>query len=87
MCIDYTSLNKACPKDSYPLPRIDQIVDSTYECNLLSSLDAYSGFHQIQMSREDRKHIAFVTVDGLLLLCHHALWSEECLADICASHE
>jgi hypothetical protein len=65
MCIDYTSLNKACPKDPYPLPRIDQIVDSTSECDLLSFLDAYSGFHQIQMSREDRKHTAFVTVDEL----------------------
>jgi hypothetical protein len=65
MCIDYTSLNKACPKDPYPLPRIDQIVDSTSGCNLLSFLDAYSGFHQIQMSREDRKHTTFVTVDGL----------------------
>jgi hypothetical protein len=65
MCIDYTSLNKACPKDPYPLPRIDQIVDSTSGCDLLSFLDAYSGFHQIHMSREDRKHTAFVTVDGL----------------------
>jgi hypothetical protein len=67
MCIDYTSLNKACPKDSYPLPRIDQIMDSTYGCNMLSFLDAYLGFHQIQMSREDRKHIAFVTMDGLFI--------------------
>jgi hypothetical protein len=65
MCIDYTSLNKACPKDLYPLSRIDQIMDSTSRCDLLSFLDAYSGFHQIQMSREDRKHNAFVTVDGL----------------------
>jgi hypothetical protein len=65
MCINYTSLNKACPKDPYPLPRIDQIVDSTSGCDLLSFLDAYFGFHQIQMSREDRKHTAFVTVDGL----------------------
>jgi hypothetical protein len=65
MCIDYTSLNKACPKDPYPLSRIDQIVDSTSGCDLLSFLDAYSGFHQIQMSREDRKHTAFVTMDGL----------------------
>jgi hypothetical protein len=65
MCIDYTSLNKACPKDPYPLPRIDQIMDSTSGCDLLSFLDAYSSFHQIQMSREDRKHTAFVTVDGL----------------------
>jgi hypothetical protein len=65
MCIDYTSLNKACPKDPYPLPRIDQIMDFTSGCDLLSFLDAYSSFHQIQMSREDRKHTAFVTVDGL----------------------
>jgi hypothetical protein len=65
MCIDYTSLKKACPKDLYPLPHIDQIVDSTSRCDLLSFLDAYSGFHQIQMSKEDRKHTAFVTVDGL----------------------
>jgi hypothetical protein len=65
MCIDYTSLNKACPKDPYPLPRIDQIVDSTSGCDLLSFLDAYSGFHQIRMSKEDRRHTAFVTVDGL----------------------
>jgi hypothetical protein len=65
MCIDYTILNKAYPKDPYPLPRIDQIVDSTSGCDLLSFLDAYSGFHQIRMGREDRKHTTFVTVDGL----------------------
>jgi hypothetical protein len=65
MCIDYTNLNKACPKDPYLPPRIDQIVDSTSGCDLLSFLDAYSGFHQIQMSRQDRKQTAFVTVDGL----------------------
>jgi hypothetical protein len=51
MGIDYTSLNKACPKDLYPLPRIDQIVESTSGCDLLSFLDAYSGFHQIRWLR------------------------------------
>jgi hypothetical protein len=65
MCIDYTNLNKVCPKDPYPLPRIDQIVDSTFGCDLLSFIDAYSGFHQIKMARDNRKHTAFVTVDGL----------------------
>jgi hypothetical protein len=65
MCIDYTNLNKACPKDPYPLPRIDQIVDSTSGCDFLSFIDAYSGFHQIKMAKEDRKHTAFVIVDGL----------------------
>jgi hypothetical protein len=49
MCIDYTNLNKACPKDPYPLPQIDQIVDSTSGCDLLSFIDAYSGFHQIKI--------------------------------------
>jgi hypothetical protein len=65
MCIDYTSLNKACPKDPFPLPRIDQIVDSTSGCDLLCFLDAYSGFHQISMSREDKEHTAFITVGDL----------------------
>jgi hypothetical protein len=48
MCIDYTNLNKACPKDPYPLPRIDHIVDSTFGCDLLSFIDAYSGFSSNQ---------------------------------------
>jgi hypothetical protein len=65
MCIDYTNLNKARPKYPYPLPRIDQIVDSTSGCDLLSFIDAYSGFHQIKMASDDRKHTAFVIVDGL----------------------
>jgi hypothetical protein len=43
MCIDYTSLNKACPKDPFVLPRIDQVIDSTAGCDRLSFLDAYSG--------------------------------------------
>ena len=47
MCIDFTRLNKCCPKDHFPLPRIDQIVDSTAGCARLSFLDAYSGYHQI----------------------------------------
>jgi hypothetical protein len=65
MCIDYTSLNKACLKDPFPLPRIDQIMDSTSGCDLLCFLDAYSSFHQISMSREDEEHTAFITVDSL----------------------
>jgi hypothetical protein len=44
MCVDYTSLNKACPKDSFPLPHIDQVVDSTVGCETLCFLDAYSGY-------------------------------------------
>jgi hypothetical protein len=65
MCIDYTSLNKTCPKDPFPFPRIDQIMDSTSDCDLLCFLDVYSGFHQIPMFREDEKHTAFIIIDGL----------------------
>jgi hypothetical protein len=65
MCIDYTSLNKVCPKDPFPLPHIYQIMDSNSGCDLLCFLDAYSGFHQISMSREDEEHTAFITVGGL----------------------
>jgi hypothetical protein len=63
MCINYTSLNKACLKDSFPLPQIDQIMDFTSGCDLLCFLDAYFAFHQIPMSREDEEHAAFITVD------------------------
>ncbi|GMH31593.1 hypothetical protein Nepgr_033437 [Nepenthes gracilis] len=50
MCVDFTDLNKACPKDSFPLPRIDQLVDSTSSHELLSFMDAYSGYNQIRMT-------------------------------------
>jgi hypothetical protein len=61
LCIDFTDLNNACPKDPFPLPFIDQIVDSTSGCDLLSFLDAYSGYHQIFMSKEDEEKTAFIT--------------------------
>ena len=64
LCIDYTDINKACPKDPFPLPRIDQIVDSTAGCHLLSFLDAYSGYHQIFMTREDEEKTTFITPCG-----------------------
>jgi hypothetical protein len=60
MCIDYTSLNKACPKDEYPLPRICQIVDSTASCELLTFLDAYSGYHQISLVVDNEEKTAFI---------------------------
>uniref|UniRef100_A0A2N9H4H0 Uncharacterized protein n=1 Tax=Fagus sylvatica TaxID=28930 RepID=A0A2N9H4H0_FAGSY len=65
MCVDFTDLNKACPKDSYPLPRIDQLVDSTAGHKLLSFMDAFSGYNQIQMAEEDQEKTAFITSRGL----------------------
>jgi hypothetical protein len=64
-CVDFMSLNKACPKDPYPLPMIDQIADSTTCCDLLCFLDAFSGYHQIKMAREDEEKTAFITPYGV----------------------
>ncbi|KAL0411565.1 UNVERIFIED_CONTAM: Retrovirus-related Pol polyprotein from transposon.6 [Sesamum latifolium] len=64
MCIDFRDLNKACPKDYYPLPRIDQLVDSTSGCELLSMMDASQGYHQIMLAPEDHKRVSFITLDG-----------------------
>jgi hypothetical protein len=55
MCVDYTDLNKHCPKDPFGLPRIDQVIDSTAGCDLLSFLDCYSGYHQIAIKEEDQE--------------------------------
>ena len=65
MCVDYTDVNKAFPKDEYSLPRIDQIVDSTSGRELLCFLDAYSGYHQISMCIDDEEKTAFVTPFGV----------------------
>ena len=65
MCIDFTDLNKACPKDSFPLPRIDQLVDSTAGHKLLTFMDAFSGYNQIQIDEEDQEKTAFITSQGL----------------------
>jgi hypothetical protein len=64
MCVDYTSLNKACPKDPFPLSQIDQVVDLTAGCELLSFLDAYSGYHQIPLAEADQPATTFITLVG-----------------------
>jgi hypothetical protein len=65
MCVDYTSLNKACLKVPFPLPRIDQIVDSTTGCETLLFLDAYSSYHQIKMKESDQLATSFITPFGM----------------------
>ncbi|XP_063949875.1 uncharacterized protein LOC135152721 [Daucus carota subsp. sativus] len=64
MCVDYTDLNKNCPKDHYPLPNIDQLIDATSGYQILSFLDAFSGYHQIAMDAEDIPKTAFITPKG-----------------------
>ena len=63
--MDYTDLNEACPKDSFLLPRIDQIVDASTGHGMLSFLDAFSSYHQIPMCLPDIEKMTFITPHGL----------------------
>ena len=71
LCIDFTNINKACPKDSFPLPRIDLIVDATAGHELLSFMDAFSGYNQISMDPDDQEKTSFVTAQGTY--CYHVM--------------
>jgi hypothetical protein len=64
MCVDYTNLNKACKKDPFGLPQIDQIMDSKAGCSLLSFLDYYSGYHHIPLKEEDQLKTSFIILFG-----------------------
>ena len=61
MCVDYTDLNKHCPKDPFGLPHIDEVVESTAGCNLLSFIDCYSSYHQISLNADDQIKTSFIT--------------------------
>jgi hypothetical protein len=65
MCINYTNLNKHYPKDPFPLPHIDQVVDSTTDSVLLCFLDYYSGYHQIALNPDDKDKTAFITPNSI----------------------
>jgi hypothetical protein len=77
MCIDFTSLNKACPKDNFPLPRIDKIVDCVADCKVMSLLDCFSGYHQIHMKEEDKASTSFITPLRHVLLRTNARGTQE----------
>jgi hypothetical protein len=62
--MDYTDLNKHCPKDPFALPHIDQVIDSMAGCVLLSFVDYYLGYHQIALKEEDQIKMAFITPFG-----------------------
>ncbi|KAK9053624.1 hypothetical protein SSX86_024698 [Deinandra increscens subsp. villosa] len=71
VCVDYTDLNKACPKDPFPLPHIDAMVDATAGHEMLTFMDASSGFQQIRMEPCDQEHTAFMTPTGIY--CYTAM--------------
>ena len=61
VCLDFTDLNKACPKDPFPMPKIDQLVDATVGHPRMSFLDAFQGYHQIPLALDDQEKTTFVT--------------------------
>ena len=65
ICVDFTDLNKVFPNDSFPLLRIDQLVDSTAEHKLLMFMDAFLGYNQIKIAEEDQEKITFIISQGL----------------------
>ena len=65
ICVDFTDLNKACLNDSYPLPRVNVLVDSTAQYKLLSFMDSFSSYNQIWMGESDQEKTSFVTSQGL----------------------
>ena len=64
VCVNFINLNKACPKDPFPMPRIDQLVDATIGHHQMSFLDAFQGYHQIPLALDDQERTAFVTPVG-----------------------
>ena len=69
LCIDFTDINRACPKDSFPLPRIDLIVDATVSHELLSFMDVFSCYNQISMDPDDQEKTSFGTGQGTYCYC------------------
>jgi len=66
MCVDYRDLNKASPKDDFPLPHIDMLVDSTAKSKVFSFMDGFSAYNEIKMAPEDREKTSFITPWGTL---------------------
>ena len=64
VCVNFTDLKKACPKDPFPMPQIDQLVDAIAGHPRISFLDAFQGYHQIPLALEDQEKTAFVTPTG-----------------------
>ena len=64
VCVDFTDLNKACPKDPFPIPKIDQLVNATVGHHRMRFLDAFQGYHQIPLALDDQENTTFVTPVG-----------------------
>lgn len=87
VCIDLIGLNKAILKNPHPLPVIDQLVDSVAGHKLLSFLDAYKGYYQIPMAKEDMAKTTFVTDDGIYYYTRMLVWLKKCWSVLPGGHE
>ncbi|XP_075670344.1 uncharacterized protein LOC142640136 [Castanea sativa] len=65
VCVDFTDLNWACPKDLFPMPKIDKLVDTTRGHPRMSFLDAFQGYHQISLAAKDQEKTAFITPNAI----------------------
>ena len=65
MCVDFANLNRACPKDNYPFPRIDTLVDLIARHQLLTFMDAFSCYNYIKLNKVDQEKISFIISQGL----------------------
>lgn len=82
MCTDYTDLNWACPKDIYPFPNIDLLVDEAAKHKMLSFFYAYSSYNQIRMELADEDKITFIIESSNYFLQSHVIWIEKCQSHI-----
>ena len=64
VCVDFTDLNRACPKDPFPMPRIDQLIDATVGHPRMSFLDVFQGYHQIPLALDDQEKTVFIIPTG-----------------------
>ena len=67
ICVDFTDLNKACPKDPFPMPQIDQLVDATVGHPQMSFSDAFQGYHKIPLALDDQERTAFVIPSEIII--------------------
>jgi hypothetical protein len=82
-CVDFRNLNKACPKDEFPLPNMDLLIDSAAGHAMFSFMDGFSGYNQIRMSTKDAEKTAFCTLIGNF----YAFWSQKCRCNLSKDHD
>ena len=87
VCTDFRDLNRACPKDNFPTPFIDQLIDACAGHEVLSFMDGFFGYNQIQIRKEDQYKTAFTTPWGTFSYRVMPLWPKKCWCHIPAGHD